>query len=227
MDLEYLLSQVRVKEENGRKVIVKDYLSFNSLKWYLLSFATSGSYPFSSNPNDRFNRELEFMRIDDHDIPHPRIINCDSESKTMEREYIERKNEMIPPRKIAELLSKIHDYGYVLGDTKLSNFILGQDDRVYIIDAEQAIRSDSPELRAWDVDVVLAFYGLKNYFDLNGFKADATEFLSNYKGLGGISNYMFNLETMVPLFLIPLTHIFWLYGFIQNFEIDSKASDKL
>jgi Kae1-associated kinase Bud32 len=81
-------------------------------------------------------------------------------------------NEII--KKMAELVSKLHDKGIIHGDLTLKNFIL-KEQELYLIDFGLAYFSDHIEDKATDLVVlkdVLSLEGKKDLFDL---------FLENYK----------------------------------------------
>jgi len=88
----------------------------------------------------------------------PRIIVKDWLNKLIVREYLD--GSTIDPLKhedvikIAKTFANIHEYGYSLGDSKYTNFIISNNS-VYIVDAEQAIYTNRYEYMYWDIMVFL------------------------------------------------------------------------
>ncbi|MEM0143966.1 MAG: hypothetical protein QXL94_08540 [Candidatus Parvarchaeum sp.] len=208
-----VLSQVLIQEKEDHKIIRKKYNGFNSYKW-LLSPVLQLFYPFAALPKSRLERELEFLSSD-NSIKKPKIYSFDIHKKEINREYIDGKRDYCEGSKIGRLFSDIHREGYSLGDSKLDNFICN-DEAAYIIDSEQAIRTDKKSYRYWDISFLLLSAAYYNYPDRNGFKHFLEGFSKEYvywddykrKAIRGFYSLLF--------LLLPLQHLNTLRSFLYR-----------
>ncbi|MCW1299369.1 MAG: hypothetical protein QXD02_03555, partial [Candidatus Parvarchaeum sp.] len=162
-----VLSQVLIQEDRDRKIIKKKYNSFNSYKW-LLSPLLQLFYPFAALSKSRLERELEFLNSS-NDIKKPKIYSVDLHNKELNREYIDGKVDYCEGSKLGKLFSEIHKDGYSLGDSKLDNFICNSEG-AYIIDSEQAIKTQKERYKYWDVSLLILSAAYYNYSNKTGFK---------------------------------------------------------
>ncbi len=160
--LDEFFSQTRVLEIHGEKYIIKKYSrELGIIKWFIVKTASRilNIYPYASDPVERMRRETIFFISSDVDVKHPRIYLMDWINNIVIREYVP--GEPISPLDrnvypvIGEILARIHYSGYVLGDTKFFNFLRTPENEIYLIDAEQAIRSGDSKHRAWDLIVFI------------------------------------------------------------------------
>lgn len=172
-----VLSQVLIQEENDRKIIKKKYNSFNSYKW-LFSPLLQLFYPFAALSKSRLERELEFLNSNNN-IKKPKIYSVDLQNKELNREYIDGKVDYCEGSKLGKLFSEIHKDGYSLGDSKLDNFICNSEG-AYIIDSEQAIKTQKKRYRYWDVSLVILSAAYYNYSNKAGFKGFLEGFSKEY-----------------------------------------------
>ncbi len=211
-------AQVRIVEINGNKYVLKEYESEHGLiKWFLIKTAgvTTKVYPYTMDPLERMVRETKFMD-DVRDIVNtPKIILRDWIGRSIVREYVE--GEPFKPtddprdyRGIAEVLAEIHRYGYALGDTKFYNFIR-TDQGYYVIDGEQAIKTDDPSFMYWDIMVftITVVYGLINTYlgrSLKIVPRVLEGFIKSYLENGG--EYAYRVLSMYNKFnYITLTYV--------------------
>jgi len=142
--------------------VIKSFLSPWSLKW-VISIPTIVFYPYSINPRTRLFRELSFFiewRKKNHSLVRtPRVLKVDYTHLTLVREYIEGNSVHNLGMKCFELLFKalafIHKEGWTLGDPKPSNFLVDTNNRIFVIDAEQAVKTDNIRYMAWDIALLL------------------------------------------------------------------------
>jgi len=164
-----MLSQSTVLEVHGKRFIVKNYNSEQGIiKWFLIKAAgfTTKVYPYTMNPRERMVREISFFEYINKIINTPRIYIKDWIGKIVVREYIE--GETFDPAssldeyyEIGGILARIHLENYVLGDSKYYNF-LKSNNKYYIVDGEQAIKSNDQSYMYWDLFVfsTTVIYGL-------------------------------------------------------------------
>ncbi|BCU70789.1 hypothetical protein [Stygiolobus caldivivus] len=148
--------QTKIVAVEDKKLVMKCYNSSTSFKWYFIS-PSFRNYPYSSDPRERMNREINFLTYRWDSIKTPRIIDFDLEQTCLYREFIdgEEIKEIEQFEKLGKAIKYIHEQGFVMGDTKLENFIVSEG-RITVIDAEQAITSNDISYRSWDL-LVLSF----------------------------------------------------------------------
>ncbi len=214
MEQQYLKGQVYLKEENGVKTVIKRYNDYESLKWWVVPLITNIFYPMTSSPESRLERELELYNEKIDGVNLPKIINCNKDSLTLEREYIEGRAPYKETKLLGDLLYHIHSHGYVLGDTKIDNFILNKEDKkVYLVDLEQIYKSDDDRLRAWDID--LLFSSLSYNLNIIEYKKAVREFKSAYLLWDKVSKYTMDARNAAVLLIMPLPNIIVLLSEIQ------------
>jgi len=107
-----------------------------------------------------------FFSSNHEPIMTPKVHNVNWKNKILKREYVDGENlSKVEPKeaaeKIAKVLGTLHSRGWVLGDTKPTNFIQSNN-KIYIVDAEQALKSKSELYMVWDVIASLIFLGIYN-----------------------------------------------------------------
>jgi tRNA A-37 threonylcarbamoyl transferase component Bud32 len=163
--------QVRYLIVNGRVYVVKKYASEPGLiKWFLISASNLaiGKYPFKLDPFERLKREVYFMRYSKRGFSKPEILVVDYSNIMLTREFVKGDvyGYSAPGSvhyEVARHLGVCHEDGWVLGDPKISNFIYSAEGRVYIVDAEQAIREYSSDYSAWDLLVYVSTLTIDGY----------------------------------------------------------------
>ena len=199
-----VFSQVNINIRDGRKEIVKKYNGFNSSKWWL-SRLLHPFYPFASSSKSRLERELNFLRSENK-LKKPEVYSFNMDEREIRRQFIEGKNDYCSGGGIGKLLSEVHKEGYVLGDSKLDNFICNSDS-VYIIDAEQAIHADKNRYRYWDVSLLLLSAGYYNYSNIEGFKSFIDGFSREYAYWKGYRERVLKGPYSLLFLLMPVQHV--------------------
>ncbi|MGC8516800.1 MAG: hypothetical protein ACP5MT_02810 [Candidatus Acidifodinimicrobium sp.] len=214
MGQQYLKGQVYLKEEDGVKTVIKRYDNYDSLKWWVAPLIINISYPMASSPESRLERELELYNEKIESVNLPKIIKCNKDDLTLEREYIEGRTPYKEAKLLGDLLYNIHSHGYVLGDTKIDNFILNKKDKkVYLVDLEQVYKSDDDRLRAWDID--LLFSSLSYNLNIIEYRKAIREFKSAYPLWDKVSKYTIDTRNVGLLLIMPLPNIIVLLSEIQ------------
>ncbi|BBG23922.1 hypothetical protein [Sulfuracidifex tepidarius] len=203
-----LYTQSRIEYRDGRKIVSKCYSSVFGIKWFLISrmFYT---FPYASQPLERMGREIEFFTFRWKDIGVPKIIDMDYDRVCLFREFIDGK-EVDKDRKSFELignaLRKIHEAGFVMGDTKLSNFMI-KEDKVFVIDAEQAIRSSSKDYIAWDILVFFLFSSFAFVNEVKDYRDCIRSFVTGYGIDGEIAMKITDIKNVPLLALFSPLHL--------------------
>ncbi|AWR94896.1 serine/threonine protein kinase [Acidianus brierleyi] len=199
-------TQSKIVRYDGNKYVKKCYGSNVSLKWFFIT-PLFRSYPYVADPNERMRREIDFLTNPWKGISVPRLIDFDFSENCIVREFIEGK---IPAtiqdfKLLGKTLRNIHDSGFAMGDTKFENFLIN--DSVYVIDAEQAIKTDSKEYRAWDLAVFVLFLSYKFLYEIGEYENILREFLISYSPTKEELLYINNLKNIALLSLFPPLHL--------------------
>ncbi|AWR97700.1 serine/threonine protein kinase [Acidianus sulfidivorans JP7] len=198
--------QTKIIEVDGNKFAMKCYALNASIKWYFIS-SFFRSYPYASSYRTRMDREIDFFTTRWEEIGVPKIIDIDYDNSCVIREFID--GDQINIRhfaKLGESLRYIHDKGFALGDTKLENFIF-KSNKIYVIDAEQAIKTKEISYYAWDVLVFLLFTSFKYFNELKTFTTIVKEFLQAYNITKEEASAMFGIKNLNLLSMFPPMHL--------------------
>lgn len=168
--LDYISKQSKILIVNDKTYLIKDYATeLGILKWYMviLPSFTIKKYPLRPEPLERLKREVAFMRKTRDCFNKPEILLVDYGKLKLVREFIrgEIYSYKAPSRvhyEVGHNLGICHASGWALGDSKITNFIY-RDDKVYIIDAEQAINECNLEYAAWDLLVLISTILIDGY----------------------------------------------------------------
>ncbi|MEM0111297.1 MAG: hypothetical protein QXK90_00870 [Candidatus Parvarchaeota archaeon] len=215
--MNYLKGQVYIKEDHGVKTIVKKYDDMNSLKWFISPIISNlKSYPMTGAPISRLERELELYDNPIEGVNLPKLIRYDKEGLTLEKEFIEGE----PPYKrldlVGNLLYKLHSAGYVLGDSKIENFLLDKSNKkLYLIDSEQVYKSKDEKLRAWDISIL--FTSLSYNSNIKNYRHAVADFKSAYLLWDEVSGYTVDPKNLPILFIMPFPN---LYIFLSEVGVD-------
>ncbi|WP_338600244.1 serine/threonine protein kinase [Sulfolobus tengchongensis] len=210
-------SQSRIIKKDDGLYVQKCYMTIFGIKWYFIS-TFFWNYPYVADPKERFTRELDFFLDKWKDIVVvPKLIDIDAKELCITREYID--GDEIGEENIeivAKGLREIHDTGYVLGDTKISNFVIVNKSKFAVIDAEQSFRSNNSYYKAWDLVVLFLFLSYK-ITNPNHFQEVSKRFLNEYNPDKNIVKEFFNIKNISLMGLYPPTHIYILKNLMSNF----------
>lgn len=187
--------------EDSKKVILKRYPSWVSLKWGPLALWTLGTQNFSILGKTRMEKECAAISyLNKKGIRVPKILEANFQDKLIIREYVEGENlakilkRMIKnkassndeevTKKVGEIIARIHDAGATIGDCKPENFIIPSSFDPVAIDFEQ---SELEGNKVWDLAEFLYFMG--HYADpldpLDGVVKITSTFIEGYVNQGG------------------------------------------
>jgi tRNA A-37 threonylcarbamoyl transferase component Bud32 len=159
-------------DDGDRRVIMKRYTSWTSLKWAPVVLWTIGTRNFSVLGRARMERECAASSLLRRmGIPVPEILQASFEDQLIIREYIEGENlaeavrrvvkglgkgrELELIRRAGGLVAAVHGAGAILGDCKPENFLVS-DGEPTIVDLEQGGRGEEG---AWDIAEFIYFSG--------------------------------------------------------------------
>ncbi|HEW63559.1 hypothetical protein IOK49_05965 [Fervidicoccus fontis] len=155
--------QSEVREENGKKIVVKNYIKPNGLiKWFLLNIPIVWFfYQFTVDPLERMKREVNFFESYSGEVLVPKIIEKNFEKYYIKREYIDGRVPNLKSQedlyRVGVALGNIHNKDFCLGDTRPQNFLI-LNEHMAIIDAEQSTHEcKKKETKAWDLALLFLF----------------------------------------------------------------------
>lgn len=209
--------QTRVVRVDGRDIVVKCYSSSTSFKWYIISPAFR-RYPYTSDPMERMNREINFFTYNWSDkIRVPHLIDFDFDTLCIYREYVdgEEISSAYHFYKLGQALRHIHDRGFVLGDTKIENFLYKE--TISVIDAEQAVETNNLSYFAWDLLVLIFSISYKYLKDPQLFYLNIVSLLDGYSAYEDLVKEMTGITNLPLLSLIPFTHYNYFKKAVEKF----------
>ncbi len=155
-----------------RRFVAKTFQNWYGLKWIPVSIWTVGSQNFDILGERRLSNEYRMNRkLRREGLNAPEIHHVSVRSRTIVEEFIPgrgfdriaqdliARNDRNGSDKIASLgaeMSKVHERGVTLGDSKPDNVILDGEGRIWFVDLEQASEGGEP---AWDLAEFLYYSG--------------------------------------------------------------------
>lgn len=169
--MSHALSSTYLVEEDGRRIVVKRYGSFDLAKWLPVLLWSQLAVSFDLDPEKRLlNEYLGLMKLRSEGIVHPHILAVNLRKLFIVRSYIEGETfdkviEKGDTERIfkgyeaaGRLIGVIHSLGCRIGDVKPSHLVLDDKGEVYLVDLEQ-FRQEDRSL-GWDLAELLYLTGL-------------------------------------------------------------------
>ena len=168
-----VLNEVFLITSGKERFVAKRFTDWNGFKWFTLNLVSFGSKLFSVSGKARMtneygiNRYLAKRRISVPEIVHISLnerllIENYVPGKPMDKLIVEMVNrtELSPAQiriaeQLGETLSRIHEVGVSVGDSKPENFV-AKENVIYSVDLEQAGKNGD---YAWDVAELLYYSG--------------------------------------------------------------------
>jgi len=190
-----------------KKVLVKRFKDWSGFKWFPLSLWSFGARTFAVLGRSRLEKECaisEFLRCEGFNVP--KILHVSHNERLVFMEYIKGENlsnaikriatsksrektekDLAKIMRVGEIFAQVHSLNVALGDTKPENIILDPDDKIYLLDFEQASHDGD---KAWDVAVFLYYSGhyLQPLYSNGKAESIARAFISGYLKGGGDFN---------------------------------------
>ena len=169
------LIKVKSTEEGEKQVLVKRFKDWSGFKWFPLSLWSFGARTFSVLGRSRLEKECaisEILRNEGFSVP--KVLHVSHSERLVFMEFVEGENlsnaikriaaptggkrdkELSAISSVGEIMARVHALNVALGDTKPENVIVNPDDRIYLLDFEQASRNGD---KSWDVAEFLYFSG--------------------------------------------------------------------
>lgn len=188
-----------------KKIILKQFKDWSGFKWFPLALWSFGARSFAVLGRARLERECaisERLRCEGFNVP--KILYVNHKERMIFMEYIEGKDLSRTIKRIAtsddiekalykimavgEIFAHVHALDVALGDTKPENIICTSDDKIYLLDFEQATHGGD---KAWDLAEFLYYSGhyLPPLRGVDKAEALAAAFIKGYlKGGGYLQN---------------------------------------
>ncbi|MEM4623504.1 MAG: serine/threonine protein kinase [Desulfurococcaceae archaeon] len=168
--LDDFVKQSKLLIVDGNTYVSKEYASeIGLLKWYVIVVSNLAIriYPFVLDPRERMAREVNFMKKADKCFKKPEILIIDYTKPRIVRGFVKGEiygydSPITIHREIGRSLGLCHESSWVLGDTKITNFVYFENE-IYNVDAEQAIKEYSDEYAAWDLLVLVSTLTMEGY----------------------------------------------------------------
>jgi len=232
--IDRLISQSEIVIIDGKKYVRKRYLKeVGIIKWIPPTILFRVSYPFTLSPKERFKRELSFLTYGWQGfVRTPKPISIDEDKLEILREYVEGDvvNYLRDSEPLGRALAMIHGEGWALGDVKPTNFLVDKDSmHVYVIDAEQSVRTNDLTHKAWDIALSVFFASYAYLSNLTAYESFLQDFLREYThGWEGGVAVLKELSSMRfgGIFLImPLPHVFALADMVDAM-VEEERKDR-
>lgn len=192
----YNISQVLTLADDSKKVrlAVKRYKDARSIKWAIVNVWALSSKRFEVNPLARLTNEYKALKefrknglnvpdivalVLDERILVTRFIKGKDLGQIISEYINEKREDLKMVKEFGEILAKIHNLGYVIGDTKPSNAVISND-KIYLVDLEQAKKNGD---KSWDIAEFI-YYSSKLTLNEVRVKRLVEEFLDGYLNIG-------------------------------------------
>jgi tRNA A-37 threonylcarbamoyl transferase component Bud32 len=190
-----------------KKVVVKRFKNWSGFKWFPLAMWSFGVRNFAVLGRSRLEKECaisEHLRSEGFNVP--KILHVSHNKRLVFMEYVEGENLSNAIKRIAttksrekaekdftkimrvgEIFAQVHSLNVALGDTKPENIIFDPDDKIYLLDFEQASYDGD---KAWDVAEFLYYSGhyLQPLYSNGKAESIAKAFISGFLKGGGDFN---------------------------------------
>jgi tRNA A-37 threonylcarbamoyl transferase component Bud32 len=165
-----------VGNNEERRIVVKRFRDWSSLKWFPLTLWSAGTRAFAVLSRSRLERECSInLFLGSNGLSVPKLLHVSADERLVFMEYVKGENASARIRRFADCrtdntlkkeqriieriggeIAKVHALGIALGDTKPENIKIGEHDKIYLMDFEQASRKGD---RVWDVAEFLYYTG--------------------------------------------------------------------
>jgi len=168
----YLLTIERKKET--RKIVVKRFRDWASIKWFPLAFWSIGTKAFAVLGKTRLEREYAINQfLCSKGFCVPKILYVSPQERLIFTEFVEGENfgDMVKEilsgkrkmnansglvKEVGRKIAEIHESDVSLGDCKPENILVTTDCKLYFVDLEQATRDGD---QSWDIAEFLYYSG--------------------------------------------------------------------
>jgi tRNA A-37 threonylcarbamoyl transferase component Bud32/predicted nucleotidyltransferase len=189
------LNDVFIVTVNDEKYVVKKFTNWYNVKWFVLNIAAYGTKMFALSGKARLANEYGINRLlAENKMLVPDIVTISLKDRMLVQRFIpginglefygkafastglSNKQKQIA-QKIGETIAKIHSLNVTIGDCKPENFVITDDDEVFVLDLEQGERKGD---KTWDIAEFLYFSGHFGSHFSGGMKDFVQSFIDGY-----------------------------------------------
>jgi tRNA A-37 threonylcarbamoyl transferase component Bud32/predicted nucleotidyltransferase len=168
------LNDVFLVTVNKEKYVVKKFTNWYNVKWFVLNIAAYGTKKFALSGKTRLANEYGINRLlAENKMLVPDIVTISLKDRILVQRFIPgingldfygkafassgltNKQKQIA-HKIGKTIAEIHSLDVAIGDCKPENFVITDDEGVFVLDLEQGERKGD---KSWDIAEFLYFSG--------------------------------------------------------------------
>ncbi|WP_455369376.1 hypothetical protein [[Eubacterium] cellulosolvens] len=165
-----VLNEVYLIHANGEKLVAKKFTDWHGFKWFTLNLVALGTKSFFVSGKARLTNEFGINHLLQSNLNVPEIFHISVPDRILVEQYVDGISIVNIIKKIVNerhdhslyetisdvgrSIGKVHSLGIQLGDSKPENFIRNSEDKIFILDLEQAKKGGD---FAWDIAVFLYF----------------------------------------------------------------------
>jgi len=198
----YLIKVVADDEE--RKIIVKSFKDWSSIKWFPLTLWTVGTRTFAVLGRSRLERECAINQLlHSNGFTVPKILHVNHNKRIVFMEYVEGESlekvikriansktidrtqkDLSVIKEVGKKFAQAHALDIALGDTKPENILIEKNGEICLLDFEQASRNGD---KVWDVAEFLYYSGhyISPFVGLQPAELVTKAFVEGYLEAGG------------------------------------------
>lgn len=189
------LNDVFLVTVNDEKYVVKKFTNWYNVKWFVLNIAAYGTKMFALSGKARLANEYGINRLlAEHKMHVPDIVTISLKDRMLVHQFIPginalefygkafaspaltKKQKQIALQ-IGKTIAEIHSLDVAIGDCKPENFVITDDEGVFLLDLEQGERKGD---KTWDIAEFLYFSGHFGSHFSGGMKDFVQSFIDGY-----------------------------------------------
>lgn len=189
------LNDVFLVTVNNEKYVVKKFTNWYNVKWFVLNIAAYGTKMFALSGKARLANEYGINRLLASNKMHvPDIVTISLKDRMLVQRFIPGINGLefygnafASPgltekqkhiaQKIGKTIAEIHALDVAIGDCKPENFVITDEEEIFVLDLEQGERKGD---KTWDIAEFLYFSGHFGSHYTGGIKDFVKCFIDGY-----------------------------------------------
>jgi tRNA A-37 threonylcarbamoyl transferase component Bud32/predicted nucleotidyltransferase len=193
------LNEVYLVNADDEQLVAKRFSDWYGFKWFTLNLVALGTKIFSVSGRVRLSNEYGMSTLlADSGISVPPVVYVSVQERLLIKRYVEGRNlrdvfesylggdhldaeQKGIASEVGSTIARIHALGITIGDSKPENFISSNDDRLYILDLEQAKKKGD---KGWDIAEFLYFTGHYGIIMTGALEDLTRSFIEGYREFG-------------------------------------------
>jgi tRNA A-37 threonylcarbamoyl transferase component Bud32/predicted nucleotidyltransferase len=189
------LNDVFLVTVNNEKYVVKKFTNWYNVKWFILNIAAYGTKMFALSGKARLANEYGINRLLASNKMHvPDIVTISLKDRMLVQRFIPGINglefygnafaspgltekQKYIAQKIGTTIAEIHALDIAIGDCKPENFVITDEEEIFVLDLEQGERKGD---KTWDIAEFLYFSGHFGSHYTGGIKDFVKCFIDGY-----------------------------------------------